>query len=287
MIKQNLINHESANFWAKYDRSKPLSINEVKGFHSTKVDEDGTKYWLLDGLIHRDNDLPAVIYLSGIQEWYQYGKLHRDNDLPAIIGVHLDIEEHIHKEWYKNGNLHRDNDKPALIHTYGTVMKWYKDGKLHRENDLPASIEFDTDFSYQNCKWYKYGKLHRDGDNPAIDTFRHEEWYKDGKLHRDNDLPAIISFGNKLWFKNGLLHRDNDYTEHEQKPAVIIVTNGYKKYKNLSVPASDEQNKIHQEWWNDGKVIKLINMYGEFIDNVAENDLSIYSKKYFCPIIIF
>ncbi len=41
--------------------------------------------WYQHGKLHRDNDLPAVIYTNGTQMWYQHGKLHRDNDLPAVI----------------------------------------------------------------------------------------------------------------------------------------------------------------------------------------------------------
>jgi hypothetical protein len=260
MVNYNLINNESGQ--------------------TTWVDDYGTQYWFLNGLLHQDHDLPAIIHSSGIQEWYQYDKLHRENDLPAILGIYCDREEEIHKEWYKNGILHRDNNKPARIHTYGSVQEWYKDGKLHRDNDLPAVINYDVSYpDLPICEWYKNGELHRDGDNPAISSFRHNEWYQFGKLHRENDLPAIQSFGNKLWFKNGLLHRDK--IEYGHNPAVIIVTNGNKNYRGCIVPALDTQNRIHQEWWVSGKVIKIINMNDKCIDNVTKNDLNIYTKNFY------
>ena len=44
----------------------------------------GAQYWFKNGKLHRDNDLPAVIYADGTQYWYQNGKFHRDNDLPLL-----------------------------------------------------------------------------------------------------------------------------------------------------------------------------------------------------------
>jgi len=32
---------------------------------------DGSKEWYQNGLLHRDNDLPARIYPGGEQQWYQ------------------------------------------------------------------------------------------------------------------------------------------------------------------------------------------------------------------------
>ena len=49
------------------------------------INIDGNTSWYKNGQLHRDNDLPAVIWNDGSQFWYQYGKRHRDNDLPAVI----------------------------------------------------------------------------------------------------------------------------------------------------------------------------------------------------------
>jgi antitoxin component YwqK of YwqJK toxin-antitoxin module len=57
---------------------------------------DGILY-LKNGVIHRDNDLPAVILNDGIKLWYKNGEIHRDNDLPAVE------YEDGSKYWYKNG----------------------------------------------------------------------------------------------------------------------------------------------------------------------------------------
>ena len=54
--------------------------------------------------LHRDNDLPPVIWYDGNQFWYKDGKCHRDNDLPAIIrtdGI---------QQWYRNGEQYNPEE---------------------------------------------------------------------------------------------------------------------------------------------------------------------------------
>jgi hypothetical protein len=46
------------------------------------INEDGIKFWRLNGLFHRD-DGPAVEYPDGSKEWCVNGKLHR-TDGPAL-----------------------------------------------------------------------------------------------------------------------------------------------------------------------------------------------------------
>jgi hypothetical protein len=66
---------------------------EVKEFEDRKE-------WYLNGVLHRDYDLPAVVYNDGTKKWYKNGKLHRDNGLPAV-------EESNGKNYwyYKNGKV--------------------------------------------------------------------------------------------------------------------------------------------------------------------------------------
>jgi hypothetical protein len=109
-------------------------------------------------IIHRENDLPAIIYNNGTKYWYKNGLKRRDNDLPSVICSNG------HKEWYKNNMRHRDNDLLAIISSNGT-KEWHKNGRYHRDNDLPSIITCISD---------KY-------------------WFKNGLLHRDNDLSAIIN----------------------------------------------------------------------------------------------
>ena len=129
----------------------------------------GDHYWHKNGLLHRDNDLPAVIHRDGTKQWYQNGLLHRDNDLPAMIYSNGS------KCWYQNDLLHRENDLPAGIYQNGDLF-WFKNGLRHRENDLPAII-----FHNGDQYWYRYERLHRDNDLPAVICANGvQEWYKNG-----------------------------------------------------------------------------------------------------------
>lgn len=110
------------------------------------------KNCMVNGLLHSLNDIPFRELVS--ESWYRHGKLHRDNDLPAMIFTDGSCE------WYKDDKLHRDNDMPALIYSTGT-NEWYRDGKLHRDNDLPASIIHANGYKayYHDGKRYKHNTL--------------------------------------------------------------------------------------------------------------------------------
>ena len=58
---------------------------KLKLLETYEKSANGNQYWCQNGLRHRYNDLPAVIWSNGTQFWYKNGKEHRDNDLPAII----------------------------------------------------------------------------------------------------------------------------------------------------------------------------------------------------------
>jgi hypothetical protein len=110
------------------------------------IDIIGTQYWFNNELIlHRENDLPAIITPNGTKFWYINGKRHRDNDLPAII--HSDG----YQAWFINGERHRDNDLPAIIHLSGSKY-WYINDQLHRLC-APAIINYNKDeYWYLNNK---------------------------------------------------------------------------------------------------------------------------------------
>ena len=65
--------------------------------YTVKVQDDGTREWLLNGKLHRENDLPAVEWANGGKEWRVNGKLHRENGSPAIECADGS------KEWWVNG----------------------------------------------------------------------------------------------------------------------------------------------------------------------------------------
>ena len=62
--------------------------------YEVKVYNNGTKYWYLNGKLHRE-DGPAVEFTNGYKEWVFNGKLHRE-DGPSVEWANGD------KEWYLN-----------------------------------------------------------------------------------------------------------------------------------------------------------------------------------------
>jgi antitoxin component YwqK of YwqJK toxin-antitoxin module len=158
---------------------KEINLNEVLNGEFTNYYK--MKQFYVNGKLHRDGDLPAVICPDGITEYYLNGQLHRDGDLPAIIDPCGSIF------YYKNGLLHRGGDLPAITRSDGS-QEYYINGQLHCDGDLPAVIDPDGTQEY-----YKNGKLHRDGDLPAvIYPDGTKEYFVNGKCYRGGDLPAII-----------------------------------------------------------------------------------------------
>lgn len=84
-----------------------------------KISSDGHKYWLVNGLLHRD-DGPAIEYADGDKAWYLNGLLHRVG-APAYEGVNG------YKSWRINDRFHRE-DGPAVERANGTKA-WYYHGK--------------------------------------------------------------------------------------------------------------------------------------------------------------
>jgi hypothetical protein len=78
----------------KWFKSKNIKVKLLEEY---KINADGDQCWYKNGLLHRDNDLPAAISLYGDHFWSQMGELHRDNDLPAVIFSNG------YQEWYQNG----------------------------------------------------------------------------------------------------------------------------------------------------------------------------------------
>jgi hypothetical protein len=101
----------------------------------------GVEYTLL-GLNHNEGDLPAIITNGSEKYWFKSGKIHRDNDLPAIV-------YHNRCEWWMYGLRHRLGDKPAII--TDTSLIWYHNGMIHRDK-LPALICDGKE------EWYEYGE---------------------------------------------------------------------------------------------------------------------------------
>ena len=60
-----------------------------------KIDECGTKEWILNGKTHRE-DGPAIEYEDGGKYWFINGKMHREDGPAAIVHGYR-------KEWYLDG----------------------------------------------------------------------------------------------------------------------------------------------------------------------------------------
>ena len=61
------------------------------------IDEDGDKYWFLNGIWHRE-DGPAVEWANGSKLWYLNGQIHSE-DGPAVEWADGN------KEWCLNGKM--------------------------------------------------------------------------------------------------------------------------------------------------------------------------------------
>ena len=86
---------------------------------------DGTRYWLLNGELHR-TDGPAVEYPNGTKSWYLNGRRHR-TDGPAI--EYPDGRRY----WYLNGRRHR-TDGPAIEFPDGRRY-WYLNHKQYAKEE--------------------------------------------------------------------------------------------------------------------------------------------------------
>lgn len=146
--------------------------NSARTLHNNKlpvVVNDNRREWYNNGLLHRDNDLPAVIDRGKkVKMWYQNGVLHRSNGLPAVVTDNS-------KQWYKFGVLHRDMDLPAVIsmnYEDETVhKKWYKDGKLYREQQHPFEEQLNSSDLYrEQRRFFQASNFNRSAQNSANET---------------------------------------------------------------------------------------------------------------------
>jgi len=87
------------------------------------VDRDGTKWWKLNGKLHRE-DGPAVEHADGYKTWYLHGKMHRE-DGPAFENANGN------KAWFSNDMRHRE-DGPAVEYANGR-KGWYLNNSLYED----------------------------------------------------------------------------------------------------------------------------------------------------------
>ena len=105
--------------------SRKLMAKYKDGLHTHK-NSFGGLYWNKNGLLHRNDDKPAVIDVDGTLQWRQNGQLHRDGDKPAFIGSNWTLD------WCQNGNRHRACG-PAVIYSDGKLEWWINDENITLE----------------------------------------------------------------------------------------------------------------------------------------------------------
>lgn len=257
-------------------------------------------------------DLPAVIeyeYKTGItiEKWYKNGVIHRDNDLPAYRNFCDQAANRIAEEsWYQNGLRHRDNDKPAFTIKHfesnhlNSIEVWFQNGKIYREDNKPVRIHYKNDTNiikkeiylediekpekklYENKERYYIFKIdteYRDWwiyhrlDGPAMIEYDtdgnkiYETWMKYNKIHREGDLPSEIDYypnGNKsaeLWSINNRVFRLGYTEDFKPKPSLI-------KYNEIGdiieqqYLFGDQQNHLYL---TENKYIKILYLFRRWI----------------------
>jgi hypothetical protein len=138
----------------------------------------GTKRYYRDGVLHRDNDLPAVEYDNGSREWWVHGKrLRWDPRSPTeILCDPTNYNVAGTRIWHSlDSKKHRDDDNPAVIHADGT-KEWWFNGQRYRGNGLPTIETGDGQKLWHN----RSGKLHRRGLPAVIGPNGSPEWWFNG-----------------------------------------------------------------------------------------------------------
>lgn len=100
-------------------------------------------HWTTNGVLHREDDLPALEGFNGDRSWYAHGRLHRENGLPAVESANG------RRLWLVDGQLHRDGDLPAVVNADG-YRAWFVRGKPHRDDDHLPAEEFPSGL----CVWW-------------------------------------------------------------------------------------------------------------------------------------
>lgn len=75
-------------------------------------------------MLHRDGDMPAIIYSSGGCEWFKNNMPYRDDDMP--LSVHSNGSE----EWYVGCDRWYRKDGPTYI-GYDGRLSWIREGGTH------------------------------------------------------------------------------------------------------------------------------------------------------------
>jgi hypothetical protein len=122
-----LVKRENSITWKDYTLDIEYDVSFEALFSKDKQNsrEILSQIWRKNGILHRDDDLPAIID-GGCYQWFQDGLLHRNGDKPAYINGD-DIR------YYKMGQVHRDGGKAAVITKgfYPPAKSYYYRGKYY------------------------------------------------------------------------------------------------------------------------------------------------------------
>jgi antitoxin component YwqK of YwqJK toxin-antitoxin module len=148
-----------------------------------QIDDNGTKWWYKNGILHRDGDLPSVEFVNGTKWWYKDGKPHREKG-PAV-----DREDN-YRQWYNNGLLHRE-DGPAL--ECSISKEWYINNLLHR-NDGPAIEWYEG-----STDWAINGKILNKVPKYLLINYARRKNYTLADLRTDSDPTVVASVKLYKW----------------------------------------------------------------------------------------
>jgi len=190
---EHKIKPDKSYYTFNISEQKEEIINGVK--HLKIVSSKNDIIYTVNGEIHREGDLPAIIYYGVGSFWFKNNQPHRDNDLPACEFINET------KEWHYLGKIHRDG-KPAIIFKNPLDSEWFLNGVYHRENDLPAKIYHFSGGVLQ--KWYILGEKRRLSHNPCLIVSNNDsgdydyfEWY----LHNQ---PCSKEDFDQYWLSNNI-----------------------------------------------------------------------------------
>ncbi|RTK97791.1 MAG: hypothetical protein EKK64_00890 [Neisseriaceae bacterium] len=133
----------------------------------------GSESYHKDGLMHRDNNLPAAKFkLFGITIFREFFENDKKFTFKRIKNEFF--------KFFKKTNellLHSYEDRPSRTYSNGT-KEWHWDNEFHRECDQPAVVYPNGD-----KEWWYHGKRHREY-GPALIIGNKQYWYKNGEFER-------------------------------------------------------------------------------------------------------
>ncbi len=156
------------------------------------------------------------------EEWRRQrdGKLHRNGDLPSVIFRQKETGHILHSEYHKHGELTRESG-PAVTQDNNVrrFEYWVRD-KLHREGAPAVREVSQPDGLVTEELYYLEGEpSRRDGPSrvyrdPVTRVVTDEYWEQNGNAHR-TDGPALIfrdringNLTRQVWMQDDQLHRD-------------------------------------------------------------------------------